>query len=131
MRKCGEFSHDLGSYFATLTGEGIGCVGCGKHEVEGTTLLNFGVEKFDKRGLWAQTMTGNRILRDDFPVRRWVNIVCQITRVGDIKAQFTLSFDDSGDLGPLKFIRFGTSIAMPMGTSDFPLLIGGRKPITM
>ena len=117
-----------GSYFLTLTGEGIGWVGGGKHEVEGTTFLLFGVEKLYNRRLWDQTMSGNRILRDVFPVRRWVNIVCQIKRVGDNKAQFRLSYDT---VKGLEFPRFGTSIAMPMGTSDFPLLIGGRKPITM
>ena len=120
-----------GSYFLTLTGEGVGYAGLANAEDKGTTFLGFGVEKLYNRGLWDQTMSGNRILRDDFPVRQWVNIVCQIKRVEDNKAQFTLSFDDAEDLGPPEFVRFGTSIAMPMGTSDFPLLIGGRKPITM
>ena len=120
-----------GSYFLTLTGEGVGYAGVANAEDKGTLFLGFGVEKLYNRGLWDQTISGNRILRNDFPVRQWVNIVCQIKRIEDNKAQFTLSFDDAEDLGPPEFIRFRTSIAMPMGTSDFPLLIGGRKPITM
>ncbi|MDE0042866.1 MAG: hypothetical protein OXT74_12580 [Candidatus Poribacteria bacterium] len=41
-----------GSYFVTLTGEGVGYVGVADAEDKGSTFLGFGVEKFDKRGLW-------------------------------------------------------------------------------
>ena len=102
--------HD--SYFVTINGRELS----DPIAPEGTASLHFGVQALTDSGM-GTGISGRVIPPHDFPLKRWVHIVYQISVKGN-RTKKIWYYD--GDWG-------GSTFSSAMSRTDAPLLIGGTN----